>query len=346
MKSNLVNSRKAFKNPRDVRPEDYDQSLPLRERLIYLINYAVLAPSTHNTQPWLFRVSPSSIDILADRSRALPVIDPDDRSLLISCGATAGTLAKSLEAVGIEFHVVFLPDPKETDLVARIEVDGEGPIPENWNTILGTIRARKSVRKGFLRKSLKNSELQFLNDVKPTNDVIVEIVQEFGTEQLVLKSVFDSETTRLLDKHYLRENASWKHPFRTRSKDGIPDTLGTSSSTPSLWAPENVDDATGADSTIRFSRVMVVMTPQNRPLNWVQSGFQMAYTLVEVTSHGLSAAIVSHPFQNEEVRFQVEALTESDWAAQILLRIGYAEHASLTPRRALLDVLMHPGFAR
>lgn len=42
---------------------------------------AVLAPSSHNTQPSLFHVSHSTIDLFADRDRALPVNDPNDRDL-------------------------------------------------------------------------------------------------------------------------------------------------------------------------------------------------------------------------------------------------------------------------
>jgi nitroreductase len=37
---------------------------------------ATLAPSIHNTQPWLFGVGDASVDVYADLSRALPVVDP------------------------------------------------------------------------------------------------------------------------------------------------------------------------------------------------------------------------------------------------------------------------------
>lgn len=52
-----------------------------------LIQRAVPAPSSHNTQPWLFRISPLTIDLYADRTRALPVNDPEDREL--AAGAAA-----------------------------------------------------------------------------------------------------------------------------------------------------------------------------------------------------------------------------------------------------------------
>jgi hypothetical protein len=48
---------------------------------------AVLAPSSHNTQPWVFRIGASEIDLFADRTRALPVNEPEDRELTIRCGA-------------------------------------------------------------------------------------------------------------------------------------------------------------------------------------------------------------------------------------------------------------------
>ncbi|HEY9119502.1 MAG TPA: hypothetical protein VIN33_07070 [Marinobacter sp.] len=59
---------------------------PWHEQAVTLIRQTVLAPSSHNTQPWRFRISTSTIDLYADRTRALPVNDPADRELTISCG--------------------------------------------------------------------------------------------------------------------------------------------------------------------------------------------------------------------------------------------------------------------
>jgi nitroreductase len=52
-------------------------------RLRAAVKYAVLAPSSHNTQPWLFRVAPGDSELYADRSRGLPVVDPRDRELVM-----------------------------------------------------------------------------------------------------------------------------------------------------------------------------------------------------------------------------------------------------------------------
>ncbi|MCY7390333.1 MAG: Tat pathway signal protein, partial [Leptolyngbyaceae cyanobacterium CAN_BIN12] len=49
------------------------QTAQLRE----LVRYATLAPSSHNTQCWKFRLDDRSISILPDLSRRCPVVDPD-----------------------------------------------------------------------------------------------------------------------------------------------------------------------------------------------------------------------------------------------------------------------------
>jgi len=54
-----------------------------KERLRFALRYAIRAPSGHNTQPWRFRIAGDGVEIYADRSRILPVVDPVDRALVI-----------------------------------------------------------------------------------------------------------------------------------------------------------------------------------------------------------------------------------------------------------------------
>src|ERR687891_523520 len=64
----------------NVRENDFPKDGSLSEKMNFLLRYAILAPSGHNTQPWLFKiVGNNTIEIYADRSRALPLVDPDDR---------------------------------------------------------------------------------------------------------------------------------------------------------------------------------------------------------------------------------------------------------------------------
>src|SRR5512142_3516001 len=62
------------------------------ERLRFLLSWAVLAPSRHNTQPWLFEIEGDEVRLYADGSRALHATDPDGRELLMACGAALTNL--------------------------------------------------------------------------------------------------------------------------------------------------------------------------------------------------------------------------------------------------------------
>jgi len=61
---------------KEISPADFE----------FLVSKATKAPSGHNTQPWRFRQSESAVEIHPDFDRRLPVVDPHDRELFVSCG--------------------------------------------------------------------------------------------------------------------------------------------------------------------------------------------------------------------------------------------------------------------
>ena len=50
-----------------------------------LVHYATLAASSDNTQPWLFRLHESAIEILPDLERRCLAVAPDDHHLYAMC---------------------------------------------------------------------------------------------------------------------------------------------------------------------------------------------------------------------------------------------------------------------
>ena len=106
-----------------VREQDFPASADRRQQLRFTLNYAVLAPSSHNTQPWRFRIitGGDGVDVWADRTRRLPVADPHDRELLISCGAALLQLRLAMENFGPRTYTELLPDASEPDWEARIQ---------------------------------------------------------------------------------------------------------------------------------------------------------------------------------------------------------------------------------
>jgi nitroreductase len=96
------------------RPELHDPATlagdGARAALTRLAAYATLAPSPHNTQPWLFHVAGGSLAISPDAARALPVADPRRRALAISLGCAALNVLVAAAASGLGMTLEVAPD--------------------------------------------------------------------------------------------------------------------------------------------------------------------------------------------------------------------------------------------
>src|ERR1051325_1026397 len=89
-------------------------------KLKFLLRYAILAPSTHNTQPWLFHIRGDELELYADRTRSLHTIDPDDRELIMSCGAALFHLRVAMQHFAYHAEIKTFPDLADPDLLARV----------------------------------------------------------------------------------------------------------------------------------------------------------------------------------------------------------------------------------
>lgn len=88
------------------------------EQVSALLDAARRAPSSHNTQPWLFRLTPTVIELHADLERRLPVADPDGTEMRLACGAALFNLRIAMLGAGIRPTVTLLPDPDQPQLIA------------------------------------------------------------------------------------------------------------------------------------------------------------------------------------------------------------------------------------
>lgn len=85
---------------RSTRPDAPDAAWQNATGLDRVVLAAALAPSSHNTQPWRFRVHPDGIDIVGDRDRTMGQADPRLRELHVSLGCAAENALLAAAAAG------------------------------------------------------------------------------------------------------------------------------------------------------------------------------------------------------------------------------------------------------
>jgi len=112
--------------PWQIDADQFPKDWPLEAQLRFLLGYAILAPSSHNSQPWRFTISPSRIDIHADEKGWLKVADPERRELFMSLGCALENLLVAAERFGLAHETSYLPDRNDESLAAAVTFHESG----------------------------------------------------------------------------------------------------------------------------------------------------------------------------------------------------------------------------
>jgi nitroreductase len=101
-----------------------------------LVRAAILAANPHHSQPWLFHVTQTQIDLFSDRRRNLGTVDPFLIEMHIGLGCALGNLLLAAAANGYTTQVTLSPDASDETLVARFGLaPGSAPVSALYNVI-------------------------------------------------------------------------------------------------------------------------------------------------------------------------------------------------------------------
>ena len=339
-----------------VRENDFPRQGGLSEKMNFLLGYAILAPSGHNTQPWLFKiVENDTIEIYADRSRALPLVDPDDRELIISCGAALYHLRLAANHFGIADEVQLLPEKNSNpDLLARISLkdDDKGTIKkqaERDAPLFEAITKRRSNRSSFENRRLPDDLLASLKDSASANGTWLDVIDDEDKKNTLADLISQGDRIQLSDKRFRRELAAWIHPNRSKSQDGMPGYAhGMTHDIASHIGPfliRTFDIGKGQAAKDKElasgSPVLAVLgTDADEPLNWIQTGQALARILLQARAKNVWTTFMNQPIEVPELRPKLlQALGRATGFPQLLMRMGYGKEVKPTPRREIDDVI-------
>ncbi len=321
---------------------------PLTQRLRTAIEHAVAAPSSHNTQPWKFRLLTDGVELFADRGRSLPVVDPADRALTISCGAALYHLRLAMNCDHLATLVRVFPDPMEPDLVARILVSGYHAPSEDDQKLFEAIPLRRTNRKPFADKpveaSIKKSWLKDADESSCWLYMTEDSDEKRGFAELIDKG----DRLQASDGSFRRELAEWVHSNRSSRRDGMPGHshgFGDLASRFGRLVIRTFDWGDGqAAKDCQLAEgsplIAVLGTRQDTPPAWVQCGQALAKMLLRGTIDGLDASFMNQPIELSELRPRLAELVDDEGYPQILLRWGKGPEVLSTPRRDLDEVLL------
>lgn len=317
------------------------------ERLAFLVRCAILAPSEHNSQPWAFHIVGDTLELLADRSRALPVVDPQHRELTISCGAALYHLELAARRFGYRADVSLLPDQRRhRDLLARLSLHVSAPPTDEERALFEAIPRRHTNRQPFQPKPMPPELLPRLVDAaRAHGSWLVPI--DADHRQRAAELVMEADRRQGADARFRRELAAWIHPNRTSAHDGVPGYGFGFSTVASYLGPFVIrtfdwgeEQARHDDELAEHAPALVVLgTERDDKSAWLQAGKALAHVLLAATTANVSASFLNQPIELAELRPHLSELLGRPGLPQLMFRLGYGPDVLATPRRGLDEVL-------
>lgn len=334
-------------DPWQVVETDFPLDGTTTEKLKFLLNYAILAPSGHNTQPWLFDIVDEKIELYADKSRALPIADPENRELTISCGAALFNLRLAIRHFGYRDVVELFPEPQHPDLLASIRIGSKIIVKTEEHLLFRAIPKRFTNRLPFTHRQLPESLISELHSVTCSQHTWLNVVPK-RIQPDVIELITEGDRLQMANPLFRQELAKWIRSGNSSSHDGIPayaqginerlDAL-----TPLMsFTVRSFDigkSQSGKDRRLAEQALLVVLNSRyDTPQDWLATGEALQHLLLTARVADVWASFFNQPIQNPELRSRLKALFPQNGYPQILLRLGYGKDIKPTPRRPVEEV--------
>lgn len=181
------------------------------ERVRFLVRYAVLAASSHNTQPWRFKVAgDDTLEVYLDRSRWLRVADADLREMHVSVGCALENVLVAAEHFGYGCNVSYTPDADEPDLAARVLI-GAPPAPSPFRPpdLFGAITTRHTNHKTYDPRPVPPADLRRVESCAAEGGVSIFLTDDEGVRRAVDGLMARADAAQFADPAFRRELGYW-----------------------------------------------------------------------------------------------------------------------------------------
>ena len=316
------------------------------------IEAATLAPSVHNTQPWLFHLSADRIDLFADFSRQLSVMDPTARQLHLSCGAALHHLTVSLRAADLYPAVQLFPEGEGPHL-ASVSVSPTDEADFEQSALAAAVFERRSQREPFAAHPVHHENLADLRRAAEAEGGWLKILERREDQLALAVLQAQADQSEIESTAYRAELAKWR-----RAHSGVDGISARSWAGPQAARRTEVvlRDYTLGDPRMRAAdeplptvdermpderpALVILGSDYDSPQQWLLAGQALSRVLLKATMLGLRASMLGQVIDLPGTRSQLRTRLHLTGVPQMVLRVGYGPAAGPSPRRRLEDVLI------
>jgi len=310
---------------------------------------AIQAPSSHNTQPWRFRIAGAALELFADPARYLPVIDAERRQQVQSCGCALYNARVAIRAMGFVDEVEpAAPGSGHPAHLATLRVGARHLTTDEDRELLAAIPSRRTNRRDFLPRPVAATHTDRMIDLAAAEGTLAERLDP-PRKRALGHLIEEADRLQFGDPAFRAELAGWLTPVGSRRRDGIPfveKEYGSAlpfSVMHALRSPSLGREFGEREEELLLGApvVFVLGTHGDDPARWLACGQALQAVLLHATALGLSASFLNQVLEIPALRGRVAELVPHLGYPQMVLRLGFPSEPihRAAPRRDLDEVL-------
>jgi hypothetical protein len=310
-----------------------------------LVRYATLAASSHNTQPWKFRLESGRISILPDFTRRCPAVDPDDHHLYSSLGCATENLLLAAQAAGLQGRVTY--DASESSVKVDLTEAAAFRSP-----LFEAIPLRQCNRAEYDGSALSAKEVCLLEDAARGAGVSLLLLTDPKQKEDVAGYVARGNSAQFMDRAWASELKAWirfSAHEALRTGDGLYGPVMGNPSVP-RWLGElfmRVAFSAGQQNekdrrNIHSSAAVAVLVSEvdDKP-HWIEAGRSYERLALQATALGLCTAFINQPVEVAALRSEFAAfLGVGPRRPDLVVRIGRGRPMPQSLRRPVDEVVL------
>lgn len=313
------------------------------EQLAFCLNYACLAPTGHATHPFRFRIADSGVEIYANGARELPVVDPQDRDLVTSCGAAVGHLEIALRHFGLAPRVTPTGHLTAGRPLARVAVAGAHSPHDADERLFRAMPVRGEPSHPVLAaEDAPADPMAACRDWARACGVVFQTFRDAATTMRVADLVSEGNRQQFADPRFPRELDAWMRAHRmgggARGARGYGMPEGLAADAHMMTRCESLGSAHGGAAEL--PALAVVGTGMETPSAWLNTGRALSRIQLTLATAGMTSAYLTEPVAIDSLRAGLRAAVGEPGFPQLVLQIGRGTAIPPTGRQPVRDLLL------
>lgn len=341
----MLFTNKAY-TPWKIKPSEFPKSKDLECKIKFLLRYALLAPSSHNAQPWNYNIKNNTVLFSPNLNRLVPMADKDSRFIYVGLGCTYKNFEVAAKAYGFTISKKIV-----NGSVTKIEakVTEANSITKIDKIALDALTGRVTNRNSYTKQTINKNILDDFTNLAEKYGLKIIFVTDKQKKEQIIKLTEKGDYLVWTDPDFQDEHLRWVRHNLTAKHDGMPAFTVGIPLIASFFARPVIKNLPFAKFQAMKNRKLLLSTPyfafilsqKHDNDTWIKVGEALEEIWLKATTEKLSIAPLVQIVEVNNLYQESAAILGTKLRPEFFFRLGYAKkEARHSPRLNLEETVI------